>query len=173
MTPTITPPKPLHPLQLKLQEVVLASIASKFLEGKNNDNPFGKWYGINHAPWCAMWVSKMFFDAGAISLIQQTPKGFCNCEAFEAWGRKKKQMVSIRNVQLGDILLFDFYKEKKSVHTGIALGPIDPHTHLIPSGQGNTSSSNRGSQANGDGVFEKDSATSTIRAVFRPKWSLL
>ncbi len=26
-------------------------------EGANNDTKFGKWYGLNNQPWCAMFVS--------------------------------------------------------------------------------------------------------------------
>lgn len=38
--------------------------------GKKNDNMYGKWYGLNFNPWCAMFVSWCFDQAGSVlSLI--------------------------------------------------------------------------------------------------------
>ena len=68
-----------------------------------------------------------------------------------------------------DILLFDFYNKGVSEHTGIATDVIDPHTHLVPTIEGNTAPEG-GSQVNGDGVYIKHRAITTIRAVVRPKY---
>jgi hypothetical protein len=134
-----------------------------------NKTIYGKWYGLDGQPWCAMFVSWVFMKAGATSLINQSPKGFAGCESFEAWAKKNKMTVPVKQVEPGDILLFDFNKEGKSIHTGIALG-YNVHTHLIDTIEGNTSGNSTGSQANGDGVFIKHRAPSTVRCVVRPKW---
>ena len=49
-----------------------------YTEGANNDTKFGKWYGLNHQPWCAMSASKMFYDAGMIRTVaaKTKPKGY-------------------------------------------------------------------------------------------------
>ena len=47
----------------KVLELCNASVG--YTEGANNDTTFGKWFGLNNQPWCAMSASKMFFDAGA------------------------------------------------------------------------------------------------------------
>ena len=140
-------------------------------EKPTNKTKYGKWYGMDGQPWCAMFVSWVFHKAGLTKLIAQTPKGFAGVEAFEAWARKNKLVLAANSmVKAGDIVLFDFTKSGKSQHVGIAVGPQDSHTHLVPTIEGNTSPSAGGSQANGDGVYEKYRALSTIRCVVRPKW---
>lgn len=153
-------------------DVVIAAAKKEvgYAELPNNNTKFGKWYGINNQPWCAMFVSWCFNRAGATGLINQSPKGYAGCESFEAWAKKNKMTVPVAKVQAGDILLFDFDKSGISVHTGIALG-YNPNTHLIDTVEGNTAGNSTGSQANGDGVFLKHRAPSTVRVVVRPKWS--
>ena len=141
-----------------------------YKEGTNNDTTFGIWYGLNHQPWCAMFVSFVFNEAGCTSLINQSPKGYAGCESFDAWAKKNKMTVPVAQVQAGDILLFDFLKTGHAEHTGIALG-YNPNTHLIDTIEGNTAGDNTKNQANGDGVYLKHRAATTIKTVVRPKWS--
>lgn len=154
----------------KVLSYAKAKADAHYKEGPNNDTVFGAWYGLNHQPWCAMFVSWCFSCAHVLPLIAQTPKGFAGVEVFEAWAKAKKLTVPVAQVQAGDILLFDFHKEGRSVHTGLALGGINPNTHLIDTVEGNTVGDNVGSQANGDGVYYKHRAPSTVRCVVRPKW---
>ena len=140
-----------------------------FKETPVNKSIFGHWYGMDGQPWCAMFVSWCFYKAGATNLINQSPKGFAGCESFEAWAKKKKMTVPVDQVQPGDILLFDFTKAGKSVHVGIATG-YNEHTHLIDTVEGNTAGNSKGSQANGDGVYLKHRAPTTVRVVIRPQW---
>lgn len=135
-----------------------------------NRTKYGKWFGMDGQPWCAMFVSWCLAQANATNLINQSPKGYAGCESFEVWAKAKGLTVPVSMVQPGDILLFDFSKAGKSEHTGIALG-YNKNTHLIDTVEGNTAGDNAGSQANGDGVYLKHRAPSTVRYVVRPKWS--
>ena len=57
----------------------------KYKEGPNNDTPYGKWYGLNNNPWCAMFVSYCFFKAGEIKKVAaSSKKGFASCEGSAA-----------------------------------------------------------------------------------------
>lgn len=150
--------------------VTIAKGQVGFKETLVNKTIFGHWYGLDGQPWCAMFISWVFMKADATSLINQSPKGFAGCESFEAWAKKKKLNVPVSKVQPGDILLFDFTKSGKSIHTGIAIG-YNEHTHLIDTIEGNTAGDSKGSQANGDGVYLKHRAPSTVRMVVRPKWN--
>ena len=141
-----------------------------YKEGTNNDTIFGTWAGMNHQPWCAMFVSYVFNEAGCLDLIKQNAKGFASCIQMNQWAHAKGMAVSLSEIQAGDILLFAFTGTQPE-HTGIALGPIDPHTHLIPTIEGNTADSHAGNQANGDGVYLKYRAQTSVCAVIRPKWS--
>jgi len=151
----------------KVIEVALAEVGT--LEHPVNKTKYGKWYGLDGQPWCAMFVSWCFAEANATNLIAQSPKGYAGCESFEAWAKAKGLTVPVAQVQAGDILLFDFSHANKSEHTGIALG-YNKNTHLIDTVEGNTSGGN-GSQSNGDGVYLKHRAPTTVRLVVRPKWS--
>lgn len=153
------------------QVLSIAAAEVGTVEKPTNKTKYGKWYGMDGQPWCAMFVSWCFNQAGLTKLIKQSPKGFAGVEAFEAWARTKKLVIPGNSmVRSGDIVLFDFTKSGKSQHVGIALGGQDPHTHLVPTIEGNTSPSSKGSQANGEGVYEKYRALSTIRCVVRPKY---
>jgi hypothetical protein len=139
---------------------------AKIKEGVNNDNKYGRWFNggsLNNQPWCMMFVMWCFSCARAKDLILQT----AGCEALEAWAVKNKLTVPVAQVQAGDVLLFDFHKEGKSVHTGIAIGGVDSKTKLIPTVEGNTAADNAGSQANGDGVYYKHRTMESVRAVVR------
>ena len=44
-----------------------------FVEGANNANPYGDWYGLPNEPYCAMGVSWCFEQAQAKSLSATLP----------------------------------------------------------------------------------------------------
>jgi len=154
-----------------IQEIVTrAKKEVGYKEGLNNDTKYGTWYGLNHQPWCAMFVSWIFSCAKLTNLIAQTPKGYASCIDFEAWARKKGLIVPINTIQSGDILLFDFDNNEKSEHTGLAIGSYDLKSHTVPTCEGNTGGDHIGSQSNGDGVYLKFRPLSCIRVVVRPKY---
>jgi len=135
-----------------------------FKEGTNNDNKYGVWYGLNHQPWCMIFVVWCFYEAGLQSKILKT----AGVEAFEDWAIKNKFIVPITHIQANDLLLFDFDHAGHSEHIEIAAGPIDAKTHLVPTVGGNTGPDHVGvNQSNGDGVYSKVRATSVIRTVVR------
>lgn len=148
----------------KIIEIAKKEVGYK--EGKNNDTKYGKAFGLNNQPWCAEFVWWVAAQAGEGSKILKT----AGCEALEAWARKNDLIVPVSLVQAGDIVLYDFTHKGVSEHVGYAIG-YNKNTHLVDTVEGNTSGDNVGSQANGDGVYFKHRAPSTIRAVVRPKWS--
>mgnify|MGYP006279572251 CR=1 FL=1 len=148
----------------KIIEIAKKEVGYK--ENKGNDNKYGKWYKMNNVPWCMIFVQWVVNQAGEGKKIVTT----AGCEYFEAWAKRNDLIVAKNLVQEGDIVLFDFHKEGKSVHVGIALG-YNKNTHLIDTVEGNTAGDSVGSQANGDGVYFKHRALTTVRYVVRPKWS--
>jgi len=62
----------------KVVEIAKAEIGNR--ETGNNDNKYGKWYGANNQPWCAMFVSWVFNKAElGKSIAAQGEKGFASC----------------------------------------------------------------------------------------------
>jgi hypothetical protein len=135
-----------------------------YKEGTNNDNKYGVWFGLNHQPWCMIFVVWCFHQAKLDSKILKT----AGVQALEAWAIKNKYTVPVSNIQANDLLLFDWEHAGHAEHIEIAAGGIDPKTHLIPTVGGNTGPDHVGvNQSNGDGVYSKVRTTTVIRTAVR------
>lgn len=146
----------------------LCKAAVGYTEGTNNDTVYGKWFGLNNQPWCAMAASKMFFDAGAIKSVANTKKGFASCDAWLKYLTKNNQIVPIGQAKAGDLVFFQFDADAQPDHVGIVKGHNTTLKYMQVY-EGNTSSGKRGSQSNGDGFYLKKRDYKTIMAVARPK----
>jgi len=137
-------------------------------EGKSNDTKYGKWYGLNNNPWCAMFVSWCFDKAGLSKKIAaQNPKGFASCAAGFKWFTDKNKIIPIGQAQAGDIVFFQFDTDAEPDHVGIVKWNNTALKYLQVI-EGNTSSGSKGSQANGDGVYLKKRSYSLVMGVVRP-----
>lgn len=146
----------------------LCKAAVGYTEGTNNDTVYGKWFGLNNQPWCAMAASKMYFDAGMIKAVANTRKGFASCDLWLKYLTKNNQLVPIGQAQRGDLVFFQFDDDAQPDHVGI----VKFHNKKLRYMQvfeGNTSSGASGSQSNGDGFYLKRRTYKTIMAVARPK----
>ena len=138
-----------------------------YRETGNNDTIFGKWYGLNNNPWCAMFVSWCYDQAGSVSKVAaQTKKGFASCDAGLKWFTKKNKIVPVGQAQSGDLVFFQFDKDAQADHVGICASNDGKGFLMVY--EGNTSSDSKGSQSNGDGVFLKKRSYSLIMGVARP-----
>jgi len=138
-----------------------------YRETGNNDTIFGKWYGLNNNPWCAMFVSWCYDQAGLVSKVAaQTKKGFASCDAGLKWFTKKNKIVPVGQAQSGDLVFFQFDKDAQADHVGICASNDGKGFLMVY--EGNTSSDSKGSQSNGDGVFLKKRSYSLIMGVARP-----
>jgi hypothetical protein len=80
-----------------------------FHEGASNENPYGIWYGIPNAPYCAMGISWCFAQVGLSNLIAaQTPKGFSFNPAALHWFQMQGMVVNKMQAQPGDLAFFDW-----------------------------------------------------------------
>lgn len=146
--------------------VNIANSQIGYQEGINNDTMYGKWYGMNNQPWCAMFVSWVFSEAGlASSVAVSTRKGFASCDAGLKWFAKKNKLVPIGQAQAGDIVFFQFDDDAQPDHVGIVVKNNGKYLWCI---EGNTAADTKGSQSNGDGVYRKKRAYSLVMAVARP-----
>lgn len=137
-------------------------------EGKSNDNKYGKWFGANNQPWCAMFVSWCFDKAGLSKKIAaQNDKGFASCAAGLKWFTDKNKIIPIGQAQAGDIVFFQFDTDAEPDHVGIVKWNNTALKYLQVI-EGNTSSGSKGSQANGDGVYLRKRSYSLVMGVVRP-----
>lgn len=78
------------------------------------------WYGMT-GPWCAMFVSRVFYDAG-LPLPAQTPKGFAWCTAGRDWFRDQgRSFDDPRQALPGDVVFFDWDGAPYLDHVGIVV----------------------------------------------------
>jgi hypothetical protein len=151
----------------KLIELCEASVG--YTEGTNNNTTFGKWFGLNNQPWCAMAASKMYFDAEMItSVAPAKSKGFASCDAWLKHLSKNNQLVPVGQAKRGDLVFFQFDEDAMPDHVGI----VKSHNKtlkIMRVYEGNTSSGKTGSQSNGDGFYIRKRDYKTIMAVARPK----
>ena len=139
-----------------------------YVEGPNKDNIFGAWYGANHSPWCACFVSYCLNQTGQGDLIKgaQTAKGFNSCGKGIAFFKAKKAWFPVAEAHVGDVAFFDWDHDGEQDHTGIVT-QVDVPGKRIKTIEGNTSDT---SHSNGGVVKETWRSFGVIMGVGRPAY---
>ena len=141
-----------------------------FVEGANNDNPYGTWYGMNNQPYCAMFVSWVFAQNNLSHLVAaQTTKGFAYCPAGLAWFQQKSCVVNKYDGRPGDLVFFSFNGNGQADHIEII---VDASKDGITTVGANTSPDHAltASQANGNGVYLRHRPYLYVLAIVRPQY---
>ena len=138
-----------------------------FVEGPMNENPYGIWYGIPDASYCAMGLSWCFAQVGLSSLVAaQTPKGFAYCPAGLNWFQRQGLVVNKYQAQPGDIVFFSW-------GSGVA-----EHVEIVEAASAdglttigfNTGDQNTKAAANGGGCYREHRPYLYVMAIVRPKY---
>lgn len=145
----------------------------------SNKTKFGKQFGMNGVPWCAefVWASgenakgsnpiAKSANAAGIQDLTVSQKGGSWVLKKTASNSKKKTGLS--KVKFGDIVSFDFGRNNGiRQHTALCIGRDGDYYICI---EGNTSSSNKGSQSNGGGVFIRYRKYTQVCSIARPRYS--
>jgi cell wall-associated NlpC family hydrolase len=148
--------------------VIVAQQELGNVETPVNKTKYGKWYGLDGQPWCAIFVSWVYAQAGlSKSVAASNKKGFASCDAGLKWFAKHGKLVPIGEAQEGDIAFFQFDNDAQPDHVGIVVKNNKKLKRLVCI-EGNTAGDTRGSQSNGGGVYEKKRPYSVVMAVARP-----
>ena len=140
-----------------------------FIEGPMNENPYGIWYGIPNASYCAIGVSWCFAQVGLSHLVAaQTPKGFAYCPAGLTWFQRQGLVVNKYQAQPGDIVFFSW-------GTGVA-----EHVEIVEAASAdglttigfNTGDQNTRAAANGGGCYREHRPYLYVMAIVRPRYPL-
>lgn len=114
-----------------------------------NKTKYGKWFGLDGQPWCAMFVSWVYNKAGIVlPKIGFSKPGYAGCQTAYAYFKKHK-MITTTPVE-GDIVLFDWNADGRYDHTGIFVKHLSKTS--FESIEGNTSTVN---QSNGGEVMKR------------------
>lgn len=146
--------------------VDIANSQIGYKEIGDNSTMYGKWYGLDRQPWCAIFVSWCYNQAGlGNNIVAQNKKGFASCDAGLKWFAKRNKLVPVGEAREGDIVFFQFDKDAEPDHVGIVTKNMK-RLKTLRTVEGNTS--DKGSQANGGAVYAKKRPYSLVMAVVRP-----
>lgn len=126
-----------------------------YREGHNDDNKYGQWYGMNHAPWCAMFVSWVFYHEG-LPLPATISKGFARTLFGAEWFRRHGRWTTAP--ARGHVVFYDLSTKVESIdHVGIVEQVNGDGS--IRTIEGNTSG---GGSRQGNGVYAKNRRSGII-----------
>ena len=136
-----------------------------YVEGGNNDTFYGRWYGMNYQPYCAMAVTYWFeVDAGGSPSFAQGA-AYSYCPYLLADAKANRGGLSITKDPIpGDVVLYDFQWDGIADHTGLFLSGNASSFKTV---EANTSpEGSGGSQSNGGGVYQRNRTQSSAQIWF-------
>lgn len=148
----------------KILKILEAEVG--YVEGKNNDNKYGKDYGWNNVAYCVIFMWWAFKEAGASDYFCGGTKQ-ASCTKVKEWAQAHNCWVT-KDYKPGDLLLFNFNGKNTPKHIGFLVEVKNGVYYTI---EGNTSPNNSGSQENGDGVWNKQRKLSSIVGAYRPNYA--
>lgn len=158
-------------------KIAAGEIGYVALNDPKNGSKYGRWLAellkqswlagpSTTVPWCAIFVSWVFFTAGVS--VPGMPTAACG-NIREANRNTSRHIKNKYDAQPGDIVLFRWDGKVNnfdySDHVGIVEKNCGSYVQTI---EGNTSSSNAGSQGNGGGVWRRTRSWGNIQMVIRP-----
>jgi hypothetical protein len=135
----------------------IATSQHRYREGRNNRTKFGRWYGGDGQPWCAMFVSWAFAKAGVPLPFINSSRGFASVQSGYRWAKRNGRWAA--RPAVGDV--FFILHKNGTGHTGIVTRVhVDGTISTI---EGNTN--NRGSRE-GTSVLTKRRSVRSINGGF-------
>lgn len=126
-------------LREKLIEVAASQKGVKEDPAGSNKTKYGEWFGFNGAPWCAIFVSWVYAQAGKPLGTIDFSKGFAGVPfGYQFWKKKGKLTTDPKP---GDITLYDWDADLKPDHTGLFVAWVKKG-ETFNSWEGNTSAGN-------------------------------
>lgn len=120
-----------------------------------------KYYGADGVPFCAMFVSWCFDQAGDPNGCPGIPGAYCPW--IVTAGKNSGQTVPVKDARKGDVVLFDWGGDGVSDHIGFVESNNGSYLTCI---EGNTT----GTNGQSGGVNRRTRAYSTVICVIRPKY---
>jgi hypothetical protein len=140
-----------------------------FVEGPNNESPYGTWFGIPNQPYCAMGVSWCFAKVGLSHIIAaQGPKGFASCQVGLSWFQRQGRVVNKYQGQPGDIVFFSFNGSGTADH--VELLEAASAGGITTIGFNTSPDHSNGSQTNGGGCYRRHRPYLNVLAIVRPAY---
>ena len=145
----------------KIVDIARGEIGNTEEPPDSNITKYSKWFGLSGVPWCAEFVSWVYYHAGFPLPNIGFKKGFAGCQTAVAYFKKNNRVVN--NPAEGDIVFFDWNGDGRFDHTGIFVRKIDDI--YFETVEGNTSLKNN---SNGGQVMIRQRKFSPTTIFVRP-----
>lgn len=139
----------------KVIEIAFAEVGTTEVPANSNKTKYGKWFGLNGVPWCAIFCSWVYAQAGVPLKGLGFPKGFAGCQSAPIVFKKRGEITA--KPQVGDLVFFDWNNDKRYDHVGIFNGWKDKAKGDFYTIEGNTAI---GNDSNGGQVMSRTRNTS-------------
>jgi hypothetical protein len=140
---------------MNIVEIAKLEVGTYEFPNDTNKTKYGKWFGFDGVPWCGIFVSWCYAQAGFPLPKIGFTKGFAGCQTAVAYF-KKNGMITEKPVA-GDIVFFDWNGDGRFDHTGIFEKWIGDNCFLTI--EGNTSFLN---QSNGGVVMDRERVNKNV-----------
>lgn len=147
---------------MSIVEIAKLEIGTYEFPNDTNKTKYGKWFGFDGVPWCGIFVSWCYAQAGFPLPKIGFTKGFAGCQTAVAYFKKNGMITE--NPVAGDIVFFDWNGDGRFDHTGIFEKWIDDNCFLTI--EGNTSFLN---QSNGGVVMNRERVNRNVLFVHLKK----
>lgn len=137
--------------------VKLAKSKVGTIETPVNIQEFGKWYGMNGVPWCAIFVSWCFANSGSKSFSRRSRWAYVPYVLNDAHAARNGLTIT-RAPEPGDLVLFDWDSDGVCDHIGI----VEKPSPLVTI-EGNTSPTDN---SNGGQVMRRTDRSASDIAAF-------
>ena len=132
----------------KIVEIAKKEIGEKETPINSNNSKYNKWFGLPNLPWCGMFVSWCYAQAGFPLPKIGFSKGFAGCQTAVAYFKKNNQITT--EPKEGDIVFYDWNGDGRYDHTGLFVKWITAST--FEAIEGNTAV---GNDSNGGTVMRR------------------
>ncbi len=134
---------------MRLLDIARKEIGTTEDPPDSNQTKYNAWFGLPSQPWCGMFVSWCYYQAGIdLPKIGFTKPGFAGCQSAVKYFKEYGKIVPVPKA--GDIVFYDFNGDGRSEHTGIFEKPINGTMFFAI--EGNTSI---GNDSNGGQVMQR------------------
>lgn len=140
---------------MRIVDIAKAEVGVIESPKNSNKTKYGSWFGLQNLPWCGIFVSWCYYQAGYPLGNIGFSKGFAGCQTAVAHFKKTSEITKIP--QPGDIVFFDWNGDSRYDHTGIFVRWINKTQ--FESIEGNTSLTN---QSNGGQVMLRTRQNSRV-----------
>jgi peptidoglycan hydrolase-like protein with peptidoglycan-binding domain len=142
-----------------------------YREGSNNDNKYGKWYGMNHVPYCAIGLS---WSAAAVGATDIMGGKWAYCPYWvNHWREVGRWHAWSETPKPGDIAFFNWAgTHGLADHVGVveSVDWITPSVPVLVTLEFNTLSGISGNQSDGGGVYRRRRSNLYVVGYGRPAY---